>query len=582
MNHLKIKIEKLEFQWEPILRDIELTINQNDKISIVGPNGSGKTTLMKVLVWEIENYEGFIENIGWMSLWYLHQVYSDNEDKTVRQELSNAFSQIRAMQVRLWELEDQMWDNHDLIEEYTDTLEQFNNIGGYDYENKIHQVSSWIGVFELLDKKLTEISGGQRTKVALAKVLLQSPDILFLDEPTNFIDMSSVEWLESYLQNKWNGWYVIISHDREFLDKTCNKTLEIQPQRPATMYHSSYTDYVIEREKVEKIRSNDWERQQEYISKQEQLINRFRAGSRAGWAKSREKMIEKMEKLEKPFIPKKPKFFFEYSGESPEKLLSYKEAFIGRDKTSPLFYINEVILHKWMRVWVVGENWAWKSTFIKTILWQIPLLDWYQSIGKATEILYYSQMHEELDKNLTMRDNFHKHGIAYPDEHLIWLIKHYLFEKTDLDKKVSQLSGGQTSKLLFAILWQKQSNLLVFDEPTNHLDYDTRESLEESLRDYEWSILFISHDRYFVNKLANQVWFINDGELSVSYGNYEDYRFKIEHKLDMDMHLYDEEAQLNLVLEDKLWEKEFKRLKDKFWKWKSKKRYGSANKKRKK
>jgi len=575
--HLKVKIEKLEFQGEPVLRDIELIINQNDKISIVGPNGSGKTTLLKILVGEIWNYEWFIENIGGMSVGYLHQVYSDNENKTVRAELADAFTQIQLLQQKLTQLEDTMWDNYELIEQYTDTLEQFNNIGGYDFENKIHQVSTWIWVFELLDKKLTQISGGQRTKVALAKVLLQSPDILFLDEPTNFIDMSSVEWLESYLQNKWNGWYVIISHDREFLDKTCDTTLEIQPNLPATMYHSGYTDYVIEREKVEKIRMSDWERQQEYITKQEQLINRFRAGSRAGWAKSREKMIEKMEKLEKPFIPKKPKFFFEYSWESSEKLISYKESFIGRDKTSPLFYINEVTLHKWMRVWVVGENGAGKSTFIKTILGHIPLLDGYQSIGKASEILYYSQMHEELRRDLTMRDNFHKHGIGYPDEHLIWLIKHYLFEKTDLDKKVSELSWGQTSKLLFAILGQKRSNLLIFDEPTNHLDYDTRESLEQSLQEYKWSILFISHDRYFVNKLATQVWFINDWELSVSYGNYEDYRFKIEHKLDMDMHLYDEEAQLNLVLEDKLWEKEFARLKNKFGKWKDKRR-GSKKK----
>lgn len=500
-----------------------------------------------------------------MKLWYLHQIYSDNEEKTVKQELSEAFMQIQSMEKQLKDLEEAMADNHDLIDEYTSLLEQFNNIGGYDYENKVHGVANGIGILELLDKKLVEISGGQRTKVALAKVLLESPDILFLDEPTNFIDMASVEWLESYLQNKWAGGYVIVSHDREFLDKTCSKTLEIQPARSATMYHSNYTDYVLEREKVEKKKMDDWERQQEYIGKQEQLINRFRAGSRAGWAKSREKMIDRMEKVEKPFIPRKPKFFFEYTGESPEKLFSYKEAFIGR-KTDALFFINEIILHKWMRVWVVGENGVGKSTFIKTILGQIPLLDGYQSIWKSSEILYYSQMHEELYRELTMRENFKKHGINYPDEHLIWLIKHYLFDKTDLDKKVSDLSGGQTSKLLFCILGQKKSNLLILDEPTNHLDYDTRESLEYALKQYEGTILFISHDRYFVNKLASHVWFIDGGELSLSYGNYEDYRFKKEHKLDMDMHLFDEDAQLNLVLEEKLGEKEFKRLKNKFWK----------------
>ena len=572
MKHLKIKIDKLELWWEEILRGIELTINRTDTLSIVGPNGSGKTTLLKVLTWEIKGYDGFIENVWWMKLGYLHQVYSDNEEKTVREELADAFAEIRVMEWELKLLEDTMWENPDSIEKYTSLLEQFYTIWGYEYENKIHAVAKWIWILSLLDKKLSEVSGGQRTKIALAKVLLESPDILFLDEPTNFIDMQSVEWLESYLKNKWKWGYVIVSHDREFLDKTCDITLEIQPARPATKYHCNYTDYVRERQKIEKIRMDDWERQQEYIWKQEQLINRFRAGSRAWWAKSREKMIDKMEKLEMPFIPQKPKFFFEYSGESPEKLVSYKESFIGRDKKSPLFFINEVTLQKWMRVWVVWENGAWKSTFIKTILWEIPLLDGYQSVGKSSQILYYSQMHEELDRSKTMRENFVSHGINYPDEHLIWIIKHYLFEREDLDRIVSSFSGGQTSKLLFCILWQKSSNLLILDEPTNHLDYDTRESLEFALKQYQWTILFISHDRYFVNKLASHVWFIHEGELSISYGNYEDYRFKLDNKLDMDMHLFDEEAQLNLVLEEKLWERAFKKLKDKFGKGKKRDR----------
>lgn len=174
------------------------------------------------------------------------------------------------------------------------------------------------------------------------------------------------------------------------------------------------------------------------------------------------------------------------------------------------------------------------------------------SLGKSSEIIYYSQMHEELEREKTVRENFQKHGINYPDEHLIGLIKHYLFEREDLDKKVSELSGGQMSKLLFAILGQKASNLLILDEPTNHLDYDTRESLEECLKQYEGTILFISHDRYFVNKLATHIWFIAENELSLCYGNYEDYRFKLQYNISMDMHLFDEQAELNLVLEEKL------------------------------
>ncbi len=566
MNHLKISIKKLEFWWELILKDVDLTLNRTDRISIVWPNGSGKTSLMKIIVGEIEEYDGSIDNIGNMTLWYLHQVYSDDEQKTVHEEMRDAFSQLRNIEKTLKELENAMQSDssEETMIQYTSLLEEFNNKWGYEYENRIHQVANGIGVLELLDKKLVEISWGQRTKVALAKVLLQDPDVLFLDEPTNFIDMQSVEWLESYLNNKWVWGYVIISHDREFLDKTCNKTLEVQPARTPTMYHCDYSRYVSEREKIEKKRIEEWERQQEYIGKQENLINRFRAGSRAGWAKSREKMIDRMEKFEKPYIPKKPHFLFSYAGESSNKIIDFKEAFIGRSDS--LFFIQEVTAHVGQRIGIVGDNGVGKSTLIKTVLWQVSLLEGHMSVGKSTEILYYSQMHEELDKNKTIRENFQKHGLLFPDQHLIAILKHYLFEVEDIDKRVSQLSGGQTSKLLFAILGQKESNVLIFDEPTNHLDYDTRESLESALKKYQGTLIFISHDRYFVNKLATHIWFVSEWELSISYGNYEDYRFKLEHNLEMDMSLFDEEAQLNLVLEDKLWEKQFKKVKEKFGK----------------
>ncbi len=565
MKHLKINIKSLEFNSETILKDIDFTLNKNDKISIVWANWAWKTTLLKILTWEIQNFEWYIENVWNLTLWYLHQIYSDNEEKLVKEELKDGFKDIVKMESELKNIEIEMKNNPDnieLIENYTSLLDQFNNIWWHDYNNKIHWVANGIWILELLDKPLVEISWGQRTKVALAKILLESPDILFLDEPTNFIDMKSVEWLESFLQNKWNWWYVIISHDREFLDKTCNKTFEVQKSRWITYYHSNYSTYLIERTRIEKKKLDDYKRESEYIEKQEKLINRFRAWSRAWWAKSREKALEKMDKLDPPYIPKKPKFFFEYTWETPEKVLSFKDVFIWRE--DPLFFIRELYLYKNQRIWIVWENWVWKSTFIKTIIGHLSILDWFFSKWKWVKIWYYSQMHEELDKNKTIRENFEKNWLHYTEQHLIALLNHYLFNKNDLDKKVSDLSWWQTSKLLFAILWQKEYNLLILDEPTNHLDYDTRESLEESLKKYDWSILFISHDRYFVNKLATNIWFIADGELSVSYWNYEDYRFKVEHNIDMDMHLFDEEAQLNLVLEEKLWERQFKKLKDKF------------------
>lgn len=572
MKHLKVKIDKLEFNGVEVLKNIEFTLNKTDRISFVWPNWAWKTTLLKILTWEIKEYEGSIENIGNLSLWYLHQVYSDNEEKTVQEELREWFLDIKKMEEDIIQLEKSMWEypeDMDIIESYTTLLDQFNNTGGNEYNNKIHWVANWMWILDLLDKKLTEVSGGQRTKIALAKVLLESPDILFLDEPTNFIDMISMEWLESFLQNKWKWGYVIISHDREFLDKTCSKTYEVQPNRALTFYHSNYSDYVIQRERTEKKKLDDYKREQEHIHKQEQLINRFRAWSRAGWAKSREKALNKMDKLIPPHIPKKPKFNFEFIWESPEKVLSFKELFIGRK--DPLFFIQEAILYAGQRIGIVWENGTWKSTFLKSIIGELNMLDWFYSKGKWVKFSYYSQMHEELDKTKTVRENFEKNGFHYPDQHLIAILSHFLFDKNDIDKKVWDLSGGQTSKLLFALLWQSDCTLLILDEPTNHLDYDTREALEESLTDFKWSILFISHDRYFVNKLATNIWFISNGELSISYWNYEDYRYKQEHNIDMDISIFDEEAQLNNVLEEKLGEKEFKRLQTKFSKKKKRK-----------
>lgn len=565
MKHLKININNLEFDWETIFKNINFTLNKNDKIAIVWNNWAWKTTLMKILTWEIKNFDWKIENIWNLSLWYLKQIYSDNEEKLVREELRDAFVQIIWTEEELWNLEKKMWEepsNMDLIEKYTSLLEFYNNIWWNDYKNQIHGVANGIWILELLDKKLSEVSWWQRTKIALAKVLLESPDILFLDEPTNFIDMNSVEWLESYLQNKWKSWYVIISHDREFLDKTCDKTYEVQKWRWLTYYFSNYTWYLAERERIEKKKMDEYKREQEYLEKQKNLINRFRAGSRAWWAKSREKSLEKREIIEAPIIQRKPKFIFSYTWETPEKVLSFKECFIWR--VEPLFFINELYLYKKQRIWIVWENWVWKSTFIKTILWQIEMLDWFFWKGKWLKIGYYSQMHEELDNNKTVRENFEKHWLNYSEQQLISLLNNYLFDRTFVDKKVSELSGWERSKVLFAILWQKEFNLLILDEPTNHLDYDTRESLEESLKKFDWSILFISHDRYFVNKLSTNIWFITEWELSVSYWNYEDYKFKLENNINMDLSLWEEEAELNLVLEEKLWEKAFKRLKNKF------------------
>ena len=565
MKHLRIKVDKYEVDWNIILRDIDFILNENDSVALVWGNWVWKTTLMKIITWEITDFDWQIENVWNMSLWYLSQIYTDDENKTVRQEIKEWFKDIVKMEKILDEVEKEMSlnpENMEIIEKYTSTLEQFNNIWWYNYNNQIHNVANGMWILHLLEKKLTEISGWERTKVALCKILVESPDILCLDEPTNFIDMKSVEWLESYLQNKWWSWYLIISHDREFLDKTCKKTYEMQPARAINFYFTNYSWYVIEREKIEEKKMAEWERQQDFIKKEENLINRFRAWSRAGFAQSREKALDRLEKLDKPYIPAVPKFFFDYVWDENQRILYFKEVFIGRKE--PLFYINELYLNKWQRIWIVWENWVWKSTFLKTIMWEIEPLDGIFTRWKWVKIVYYSQLHEELDKNLSIRDNFLKHWLHFETEQLIWYLKYYLIEKEAIDKPVKFLSWWQISKVLFAILWQKEANFLIFDEPTNHLDYDTKESLEKTISKYPWTILFISHDRYFVNKVAQMMWIVKNQELVVSYWNYEDYKYKLENWLDINMNLFDESAEMDLVLTEKLWEKEAKRLKDKF------------------
>ncbi len=575
MKHLRIKIDKYEVDGNIILKDIDFILNENDSIALVGWNWVWKTTLMKIITWEIGDFDWQIENVGNISIWYLSQIYSDDENKTVRQEIKDGFKDICKMEKELEEVEREMnqpsppaplpWGrggNMDLIETYTSLLEQFNNVWWYNYNNQIHNVANGMQILHLLDKKLSEISGWERTKVALCKILVESPDILCLDEPTNFIDMKSVEWLESYLQNKWWNGYLIISHDREFLDKTCKKTFELQPARQINFYHCNYSKYVEEREKVEEKKIEEWERQQEFIKKEENLINRFRAWSRAGFAASREKALERLEKLDKPYIPPTPKFFFDYIGDENERILYFKEVFIGRKE--PLFFINELYLNKWQRVWIVWENWVWKSTLLKTIMWQLEVLDWIFTRWKWVKIVYYSQLHEELEKEKTLRENFLRHWIHMEDQTLTWYLNYYLLPRECIDKPVKYLSGWQISKVLFAILWQKESNFLILDEPTNHLDYDSRESLEKAISKYKWTVLFISHDRYFVNKIADIMWIIRDWELTVSYWNYEDYRYKLEHWIDIEMNLFDESAEMDMVLLEKLWEKEAKRIKDKF------------------
>lgn len=577
MNHLNIHINSYVVDGEPIIGNINTIINADDRVAIVGPNWVGKSTFLRILSGQTTEYEGSVENIGNISLGYLEQIHFLDETKTVKDELKDAFSQLRELEKNIADEERKMNETWE-YEKYTEAIERYKYLGGYTYENEIERVSRGIGIYHLLGRTLHDVSWGERTKIALAKVLLSRPDFLLLDEPTNFIDLSSVEWLEKYLQESWKWGYMIVSHDREFLDETVSLIIEILWPRWITITHGNYTDSVSEKREKIKRELKAYDEQTTLIKSEKELINRFRAWSRAWFAKSREKALDRMELLEKPEETREIKFQFESPKEkAPETLIRIEEVFIWRK--DPLFFIREASLTAWERIWIVWENGVGKSTLIKTLLWSLPeeereifcrkthllpVLEWFLTIAKNIRVGYYSQMHETLDISKTIEENFILHGLSYSKERIGGILIAFWFWYHDGNRKISELSWGERSRILFAFLCELPHHLLILDEPTNHLDYETRETLERALKRFEWSILFISHDRYFINKLAQKLWIIEDGELILSYGNYEDYRYKKEKWISLDMSLFDAEGEMNLVLEEKLWATEARRIKEKF------------------
>ena len=579
LNHLNINIDHYERLGDIILWPIHTVINADERIALVGKNGVGKSTLLRIMTGNITDAVGSIENVGNMTIGYLEQIHFMDESRTVRDELRDAFSTLRKLESSIREEEKKMEETGEYTE-YTELIEQYALLGGYTYENEIERVARGIGIFSLLGRTLHDVSWGERTKIALAKTLLAKPEFLFLDEPTNFIDLESVKWLEKYLEESWKWGYVIVSHDREFLDRTCNKVIEVLGAQGIIIYIGDYS-YSVETKELEHARAvKKYEEQETYIDTEKTLINRFRAGSRAGFAKSRERALEKVDRLDKPVSEQIIEFRFDTPKDRVnETILRIEDGFVGRKE--PLFYIREAVLAARERIWIIGENGVGKSTFLKTILWslsewsltpeksnettgKIKLLEGTLHIAPWVAVGYYSQMHESLNTTESILENFHSHRLLYSPEQIGWILLRYGFAYHDSSKIVWKLSWGERSRLLFSMIAERPYHLLILDEPTNHLDSDARESLEQALSLYTGTLLFISHDRYFVNKIAEKLWIIEDGELMLSYGNYDDYEYKREHGISLDISLFTAEGELDLVLEEKLGIKEARRIKEKY------------------
>lgn len=525
------------FGAERIFADVSFKIDEQDRIGLVGPNGAGKSTLLNILAGYEEPDEGTRAVTRQARLGYLTQHTDFQPENTLRQEMLTVFDHVRAWERELNELAQQMAApdaqanaqlHEQMLVRYADLQYQLEHAGGYTYENRVEQVLDGLGfTHEQQEAPVSHLSGGQRTRAALGKLLLQSPDLLLLDEPTNHLDLESLEWLETYL-NDWKGAMIIVAHDRYFLDKVVSRTIELAFGR-IEEYPGNYTAYLGLREERMERRQREYEAQQAYIAHTEEFIRRYKAGQRSREARGRQKLLDRMERVERPQDFAEMHFEFNQVVGSGQTVLATQKLVAGYPARQPgnpstlLVQVADLELLRSDRVGLLGPNGAGKTTLLRTIIGELAPLGGQLIRGHNVRIGYYSQTHTGLDASQTILDEIRQVS-ALSEVGARSFLGRFLFSGDDVFKPIGALSGGERSRVALAKLTLQGSNFLILDEPTNHLDLQSRHFLEEVLGDFEGTLLFVSHDRYFVDSLATKVWVIEDGVLIPYMGNYTEYR----------------------------------------------------------
>src|SRR6266487_1017962 len=525
------------FGAERIFAGVNFQINEQDRIGLIGPNGAGKSTLLNILAGREEPDEGTIAVARNTRIGYLTQITDFQPENSLREEMITVFAKVREWEQELGKLalelatpaaQNDTFLHEQLLNRYDELQTSFEHMGGYTYENRIDQVLDGLGFTrEQQEAPVKYLSGGQETRASLAKLLLQEPDLLLLDEPTNHLDLASLEWLETYLLS-WNGAMVIVAHDRYFLDKVVERTIEIAFGR-IEEYPGNYTKYLRLREERLERRMREYEAQQAHIAHTEEFIRRYKAGQRSREARGRQKLLDRLERVERP--RDFPEMHFEFSPviESGQVVLSTQRLIVGyppldqQGEATVLVRVADLELLRADRVGLLGPNGAGKTTLLRTIIGEIPPISGYVYPGHNVRIGYYSQTHSGLNYQRTVVDEIRQMSTLSEDGARSFLAR-FLFTGDEVFKPIGALSGGERSRVALAKLTLQGSNFLVLDEPTNHLDLQSRQFLEEVLGEFEGTLLFVSHDRYFIDSLATKVWVIEDGVLIPYVGNYTEYR----------------------------------------------------------
>ena len=521
------------FGVRQVFSNVSFEIKEGDRIALVGPNGAGKSTLLKCILGIEELDEGQVVMSPVASIGYLQQDVNLG-DASLAEEIETAWEDVHALENKLQELTTYL-ETHEASESDLQRLDYLQNrlewLGGYDYEQKTKRIVYGLGFTdEDLYKPANAFSGGQKTRINLAKALVRSPDFLFLDEPTNHLDMEMLEWLEGYLSS-YRGGILIVSHDRYFMDRIVTGVVELDHHK-ATTYRGNYSRYVAQREERLKADTIAYEKQQEYIKKTEEYIDKYRAGIKSKMARGRQSQLNRLERLEAPEISHSLDFKFPPAAMSADKVLVLDHVSIGYKTDDPIIDDVSVVVRRGESVALIGPNGAGKSTMVKAIVGELFPTEGHIDIGNRVQVGYFSQEHEELHDRWQVVDEI-INNYNFTEEKARNVLGSFLFKGDDVFKLVGDLSGGERARLALLKLFLQGDNFLILDEPTNHLDVPTREIVERALQQFGGTCFIISHDRYFLDQVSTRTLVLENKGLTEYLGNYSYYKEKLKEQQDI-------------------------------------------------
>lgn len=515
-----------------MFNNVSFEIETGDRLALVGPNGAGKSTLMKCLLGLEEADEGQVVKNSAVTIGYLQQDINLG-DESLEEEIQKAFADVRRLEAHLESLSEALAktpEDENLLRQLAYAQERLEWLGGYDYESQTRKIAYGLGFTdEDLTKPASDFSGGQKTRINLAKALVRRPDFLFLDEPTNHLDMDMLEWLEGYLSS-YRGGIFIISHDRYFLDRVATGIVELDHHK-AQVFRGNYSRYQDQKEAQLKAQRNAYEKQQEYIRKTEEYIDKYRAGIKSKMARGRQSQLNRLERLDAPETSQTLRFTFPPAPPSADKVLTVEELYLGYGDTDVVEDVSFMI-RRGEAVGLIGPNGAGKSTLVKSVVGEIIPEAGFIDIGNRVRIGYFSQEHEELNPRWTVAEEIMNH-FNFSEEKARRVLGSFLFRGDDVFKLVGELSGGERARLALLKLFLEGDNFLILDEPTNHLDIPTREVVEDALRRYEGTVFVISHDRYFLDAVTKRTLVLADGAITDYAGNYSYYKEKLKEAEDL-------------------------------------------------